>query len=234
MRFYLVLMALLVGTSLLGTSVLAQKATVFSEFREIEGLRRQGQGVLVEYEKKTVEKAWNKFLKTIGKPEAWKGGTTVVLEASVTNPDYAGADHITRLDATAEGTKVFWSIGAKGEYAQPGTQLHDKAKKALQDFARQLYRDDLTEQIEAAEKMAEVASRTHDKTAQMGENLRKQQERNTQEQASLLKAQEEKKTDAERIKQELVQNKLDQESALEEIKKIRKIAEERKRKLTTE
>ena len=227
-------MRLLVLFLFLAFSAKAQKVSILPETREIEGLRRKGMAVLVEYDKKTVEKAWSKYLKAVGKTDSWKNGALVILESNVTNPDFAGADHITQLVATSEGTKVFWSIGQKGEYAEPGTTLYEKAKKGLTDFCKQLYREDLTEQIEAAEKVADVVSRTHDKTVQMGEHLRKQLDRNAQDQATLIKNMEEKKVEAERLKQELAQNKIDQESALEEIKKVRKIAEDKKRKLTTD
>jgi hypothetical protein len=216
---------------LLSLSAQAQKVTIAPETREIEGLRRKGMSTLVEYDKKTVDKAWTKFLKTIGKPESWKSGATVILEANITQPDFAGVDHVTRLDATTEGTKIFWSIGLKGDYAEPTSPLYEKAKTALTNFCKQLYRDDLADQIDAAEKVADVVSRTHDKTVQMGEHLRKQLERNAQDQASLVKSLEEKKAEAERLKQEIAQNKIDQESALEEIKKVRKIAEDKKAKM---
>ncbi len=208
-----------------------QKVTIVSETREIEGLRRKGMSALVEYDKKTVEKAWTRLLKTIGKAESWKSGALVVLAANVTAPELSGVDHITRLDATTEGTKVFWSLGQKGEYLEPGSPEYERAKRMLADFARQLYRDDLSEQIAAAEKVVDVASRTHDKTVQMGEHLRRQLERNGADQQSLIKQLEEKRQEAERLKQELTNNKTDQESALEEIRKVRKIAEERKGKL---
>jgi hypothetical protein len=79
--------------------------------------------------------------------------------------------------------------------------------------------------------VADVMSRTHDKTVQMGEHLRKQLERNATDQTNLLKNLEEKKAEAERLKAELNQNKIDQETALEEIKKVRKVAEEKRNKL---
>ena len=212
-------------------TVLAQKISVVPEAREIEGVRRKGLSTVVEYDKKTVEKAWQRMLKTIGKTDSWKSGAMVILAANVTAPEFQGADHVTRLDATSEGTKIFWSLGQKGEYAEPGSAGYERAKKAMTEFVKSLYRDDLNDQIEAAEKVVDVASRTHDKTVQMGEHLRRQLERNGQDQISLQKQLEEKRQEAERLKQELVQNKNDQEATLEEIRKVRKIAEDKKVKL---
>lgn len=224
-------MRLLLALLLLPFAVHAQKTIIVPEARDIEGVRRKGMSVLVEYDRRTVEKAWNRMLKTLGKPESWKSGAIVILAANVTSPDFAGADHVTRLDATTEGTKIFWSIGSKGEYAEPGSAGYERAKKALTEFCRGLYRDDLSEQIEAAEKVVDVASRTHDKTVQMGEHLRRQLERNAADQQALLKSLEEKKAESDRLRQEIIQNKTDQESALEEIRKVRKIAEDKKAKL---
>ena len=225
-------MRLLLFLLILPLSVLAQKVSIVPESREIEGLRRKGMAALVEFDKKTVDKAWQRQMKGIGKMETWKSGAIVVLAGNVTAPDFAGADHITRLDATTEGTKIFWSLGEKGDYAEPGSADYERAKRTLADFCRSLYRDDVAGQIDAAEKVVETASHTHDKTVQMGEHLRRQLERNVADQQALLKNLEEKKADAERIKQELAQNKADQEATLEEIRKVRKIAEDRKAKLT--
>ncbi len=210
---------------------IAQNVAISPEVREVEGLRRKGMTALVEFEKKTVEKAWTKFLKDFGKVENWKSGAWAVLGANQTQPDYKGLDLVSRLDATSQGTKVFLSLGAKGDYVEPGTELYEKAKGQLQTFCKQLYRDDISVQIDEAEKRVDLVSRIHDKTVQMGEQLKRQLEKNANEQAKLQKEMEEAKADAERLKADIQQNKIDQESALEEIKKVRKIAEEKKTKL---
>lgn len=214
-----------------GLALHAQSVTVLPETREVEGLRRGGMTALVEFDKKTVEKAWTRFLKEFGKVETWKSGAMVVLAANQTLPEYKGMDLVSRLDATTQGTKVFLSLGAKGDYAEPGTDAYEKAKTQLLAFCKQIYRDDISVQIDAAEKQVDDASKTHDKTVQMGEQLKRKLERNQDDQVKLQKEMEEKKADAERLKAEIQQNKIDQESALDEIKKVRKIAEEKKAKL---
>lgn len=186
---------------------------------------------LIEFDKKTVEKAWTRFLKDFGKVESWKSGAWAVLGPNQVQPDFKGLDLVSRLDATPQGTKVFISFGAKGDYVEPGTELYEKAKGQLQAFCRQLYRDDISAQIDAAEKVVDMASRTHDKTVQMGEQLKRQLEKNQNDQQQLLKELEEKKADEQRLKTEIQQNKIDQESALEEIKKVRKIGEDKKQRL---
>lgn len=217
--------------AVLSMSARAQTVNVAPEVREVEGLRRKGMTALIEMDKKTVEKAWMKYLKDFGKVETWKSGAAVVLGTNQTQPDYKGLDLVSRVDATQQGTKIFLSLGAKGDYVEPGTELYDKAKAQLQGFCKQVYRDDINTQIEAAEKFVDIASRTHDKTVQMGEQLKRQVEKNQEEQTKLQKELEEKKAEAEKLKAEIQQNKIDQEAALEEIRKVRKIAEDKKTRL---
>ena len=209
----------------------AQKAIVVTESREIEGLKREGMSMLVEFEKKTVEKSWVKLLKTYGKPDTWRSGAVVLLQPANTGNILTGYDWVSRIDATKLGTKVFLSLGSKGEYAKPADPDFDKGRQFMQAFARQLYIDDIQEQIAAAEKATEEASQTHDKTAQVGEQLKKQLERNANDQTQLQKNLDNKRAEAERIKNEVKQNKLDQEAALEEIKRVRKAAEDKRLKL---
>ena len=217
--------------SLASSTLQAQTVTVLPETRDVEGLRRGGMTALVEFDKKTVEKAWTKFLKELGKVDTWKSGAMVILSPNQTSLDYKGMDLVSRLDATPQGTKVFLSLGAKGDYAEAGTDAYEKAKAQLQTFCKQLYRDDISVQIDAAEKQVDDASKTHDKTVQVGEQLKRKLDRNADDQVKLQKELEDKKADAERLKAEIQQNKIDQESALDEIKKVRKIAEEKKAKL---
>jgi len=211
----------------------AQRVTVVQETREVEALARQGMSALVEYDKRTVEKAWTRYLKTLGKLDTWKGGAMVVLADATGKGPFAQYDLISQLLATTEGTKIFWSMGKGGEYLAITHPDYEKAKKALTDFCRQLYRDDISEQIDEAEKIIEMASRTHDKTVQMGESLKKRLERNLQEAQELVKKQAENRQEAEALRVEIQQNRADQEATLDEIKKVRKVAEDRRAKLQT-
>jgi hypothetical protein len=220
-------------TALLGclTSAHAQKITVSAEARELEGLRRRGMGCMIEYDKRTVEKAWNRQLKNLGKADSWKSGAQVILAPNMASQDFSGLDLISLVSATSEGTKLFLALGQKGDYAEPGSQEYERGRALLQAFARQLARDDISEQIAAAEKVVDIAARTHDKTMSIGEQLQRTLERNGKEQQNLQKALEENRLESERLRAEILQNKADQESALEEIKKVRKIAEDRKTRL---
>jgi len=209
----------------------AQKVQVLPEMKEIEGLRRKGMKCLAEYDKKTVEKAWLKWLKGYGKPDTWKGGAIVLLASANSSETLKDYDWITQLDATNQGTMIFWSLGAKGDYAEPGTTDYEQGKVLLEKFGRQLQMDDLQGQISAAENVAELASKTYDKTVGYGEQLKSQLARNSKARAQLLKDLDLNRQDSVRIKNDIFQNRTDQEASLDEIKKVRKIAEEKKLKL---
>ena len=212
-------------------AAIGQKVQVQPETKEIEGLRRKGMKCLAEYDKKTVEKAWLKLLKGYGKPDTWKGGAIALLATANGSEMLKEYDWITQLDATSQGTMIFLSLGAKGEYAEQGTPDYEKGKQMLERFGRQLQTEDLQGQISAAENVAELASKTYDKTVGYGEQLKSQMARIAKGKAELLKDLDQNKQDSVRIRKDLLQNRTDQEASLDEIKKVRKIAEEKKQKL---
>jgi hypothetical protein len=211
--------------------VLGQKVSVKAEEAEIDLMRRKGLATTIELDRKTVEKAWLKKLKELGKTENKNG---VITLRSVLVP--AISEHpvtiFSRLDSDTKGTTVFYAIDLGTEYAAPGSKEFDEAKKYLHEFSVQVYREDLNIQIVEADKAVETAVKTHDKLMDDGLSITKQIENNLSEKRKINEKLQQNTAEMFRIKADSVSNKLQQSNALDEINRLRKVTEEKKNKLS--
>lgn len=211
----------------------AQKVSVQTAETEIEGLKRSGLSTTIELERKQVEKAWNKYLKSVCKKVESSKGSYIAKGANIPEIAPGNINVFSKVDADTRGTTIFYAIDLGTEYIAQGTPAYEAARKILHEFTVQQYRDDLNEQIKEADEVVDDAVRTHEKKMAQGENLQKQIERNAQEKIKLQKELEENAENAEKLKKSIEQNKIDQATALEEIKKVRKVSEDKKTKLST-
>ena len=213
-------------------NAVAQRVSVLPAEAEIDGLKRSGLSTTIELERKQVEKAWNKYLKNLGKVESSKGNYTAKA-ASVPSIAPGTVNIFSKVEADTRGTTIFYAIDLGTEFVTIGTPAYENARKLLHEFAVQQYRDDLNEQIKEADEVVDDAVRTHEKKVAQGENFQKQLERNAQEKIKLQKELEENARELEKLKNNIEQNKTDQATALEEIKKVRKVSEDKKSKLSS-
>ena len=207
-----------------------QKVSVRPEEAEIDKMRRKGLATTIELDRKTVEKAWQKRLKELGKTESDKGIYTL-KSAMVPALSATPVSIFSHIEADTKGTTIFYAIDLGTEYVAPGKPEYDEAKKILHEFAVQVYRDDLNRQIEEADKAVEASVRLHDKQQEQGLSLMKQIERNQSDKAKLMLQLQQNLTEMVQLKNDSAQNKLQQSSALEEIDRLRKVSVDKKNKL---
>jgi hypothetical protein len=101
----------------------------------------------------------------------------------------------------------------------------------LYDFSLELYRSDIRRQITEAERVVILAVKAHDKRSREGDDLKDRLKRNRREKIRLLEEIDQNARNLQLLLGDSVRNAAEKETALEEIQKVRKIAEERKQKL---
>src|SRR5690554_6758909 len=157
----------------------AQKISVTESSETIEKISRTGMYTMIELDDKTIRKAWEKQLKTYGKVESSKDVYTIHV-AQLSSVSNKPCRIISKLTSTPKGTKVWWAIDLGDSYVNSSTNnsAYNSAKKILHDFATQAYRDDINEQIKAAEKALASSVKNQEKEIKEGEDLVKAVEKN--------------------------------------------------------
>jgi hypothetical protein len=195
----------------------------------IERISRDGFYIEIELDKATVEKAWDKKVREYGKYDLLKN-YTVVKQANI--PSLCSNGNLySSVSSTGKGTKVFWAIEDINGYVTSKQGNYQTAKKILEDFARQLYVEDINHQIAAAELALQQSAKVQEKTMKESEQILKNIDKNKQEKldldAAMLKNGEQFKI----LEQEKLNNIESQKAAAIEVEKMKKALEHVKGKL---
>jgi hypothetical protein len=211
----------------------AQSINIVPKSVEIERIIRSGYQSCIELDRKTVEREWSKKAKGYGKIEALKGGVYIGRELVIPEFGASPVQLFSQVEATSKCTNLFIALQIDGKPVDAQHPSAGTLQQYLKSFTVELYRNDLTAQIEEAEKTVDKAVKVHDKMVKEGDNIRKRIEKNASEKVKLEKQLKDNAAEKIKLENQLSKNATDQESALEEIKKVRKIAEEKKAKLAT-
>jgi hypothetical protein len=187
--------------------------------------------VCLELDVKTVEKSWNRYMKSIGKFESTEKQALEGFNLVLNNVSSDAIDFYSKITVSPRCVQVFMGATRAGSALELPDNQTENIKKMLYDFAVEQYRQDLIAQITEAERVVSLAVKAHDKRVNEGNSLKNKIIRNKKDRIKLLKELEENAEGLKKLKQDSVQNQAEQETALEEISKVRKIAEEKKAKL---
>ena len=167
----------------------AQKSPVDEVEMTIKDIPRKGQRVTLQLDNKRVETAWNKYLvdKFSNKVKNTKGIITldnVVIDQISATPIRV----ISKVDATATGTGVWWSIDLGNNYlSRQGTPAQWKEGEIfLKDFARSMYHDDLQAQIDESEKSLVASQNNHMTVIEKSASIKKDIEKNKARKLEIL------------------------------------------------
>jgi hypothetical protein len=222
---YVLLQILVLGS-------MAQVISVVPDEAELDGIRRKGVGVVIELDKKLIEKAYVKKLKETGKTEVNKTGSITIKPINLPSlPSTLNATGFARADQGPKGTRVFLAIDLPTEPIALGHPAWEELKKFLYDFALQCYRDDLNTQISEGDKAVDAAVKLNESSTEEGHDIKRKIERNQVERTRLLQQMSENESELLKLKGDSVQNKIIQISTFEEIQKLQKIVEDKKTKL---
>ena len=187
--------------------------------------------VCIELDVKTVEKGWARYLKSLGKFETVENqamqGMGLMLPAVASD----AIDFYSKVTVSPRCVQVFMGALRAGSNLELMDTQAENVRKLLYDFALELYRQDLVQQITEAERVVNLAVKAHDKRVTEAGNLKDKMSRNRKERLRMIKSMEENAQNLVKLKADSTQNVADMEAALEEINKVRKIAEEKKTKL---
>jgi hypothetical protein len=158
----------------------AQKSPVDEMDMSIDGIPRKGQRVTIQLDAKAVETAWLKLLNERAGKVVNKKGVFFINTAMIDAISKTPMRLISRVDPTATGTAVWWSLDLGNAYlGKDATPVqYREAEKYLKDFARQLYRDDIALQVLEAEKALKISQDNHVSVIREADETKKSVERN--------------------------------------------------------
>jgi hypothetical protein len=192
----------------------------------------RGFTICLELDVKSVETGLGRFVKSIGKFDkaernAWAGLTQVIPAISSDAIDF-----FARMTVSPRCIQVFMGANRSGTETPLAEGEKENLRKMLYDFAVEQYRSDLKKQISEAERVVSLAVRAHDKRSEEGEELKQRLNRNRKEKIRLQEDLELNGRNNQRLLSDSIRNSTEKETAFEEIKKVRQIAEEKKLKLS--
>jgi hypothetical protein len=187
--------------------------------------------VCLELDLKSVEKNWVRYMKSVGKFEGSEKQALQGFNLMLSQISSDAVDFFSKITVSPRCIQVFMGATRAGSVLELPDNQPENVKKMLYDFAIEQYRQDLIDQISEAERVVSLAVKAHDKRVNEGNSLKNKINRNKKDRLKLFKELEQNAEDLKKLKMDSTQNKAEQETALEEIDKVRKIAEEKKAKL---
>ncbi len=169
--------------------------------------------VTIELDKDEVKSAWKKRMKDFGKVE-YSNGTFKIEQASIKQVSPTALRVLSKVETTNKGTRICVSLNTGDGYANSGDKGFNGVKNILEDFAKELYQEDIQRQIDDAEKALVDAQKNQEKVIATGDQLEKDIQKNEEEHVELEQGIEQNKVDQEAA----VKNLADMEKALEIVK----------------
>lgn len=188
--------------------------------------------VCLELDVRIVEKSWARYLKSLGKFESVESQAMAGVGIMLSSISNDAIDFYSKVTVSPRCVQVFMGATRAGSGLELSENQFENVKRMLRDFAVEQYRQDLITQITEAERVVNLAVKAHDKRSSEANSLKSKIAKNKQERIRLLKNLDENAEHLLRLKADSARNAGDMESALDEIKKVRQIAEERKTKLS--
>lgn len=199
----------------------AQKIKIQESSETVEGINRQGMYVLLELDKKEVEKSWLKYLKQYGKTETSKGLITVQSADMKAISDYP-CRVISMVEVAHTGARVWWAIDMGSKFVTKESEAqYAGAEKMLYEFAVNAYKEDVNRQIIDAEGALESATKIHEKEVTEGINLQDKIEANQTQKTELENKLKINQEDYTRLNREIDNNFAEQKTALLNVENIK-------------
>jgi len=188
--------------------------------------------VCLELDVKTVEKSWARFLKSIGKFESVEKQSMQGLNLMLANISSDAVDFFSKVTVSPRCVQVFMGALRAGSSLELLNVQNENVKKMLHEFALEQYRQDVISQMSEAERVVNIAVKAHDKRESEGKSLKNKISRNKKERIRLIQDLDYNALQLKKLRTDSTQNVNEQETALEEIAKVRKISEEKKLRLS--
>lgn len=217
---------------LISTLALAQTVTVKKETARVKGENIEGYEVALDGPFETMETAYIKLLKTMGKVKQGDDGI-VISEPSINGlaykqPVLAIAKKKDKMGAAWIGIKTSeWS-------KEDADKVNKELEKILKDFGVKFYRDQIQVQVDESTRASLAVDKQKQRLTNENKNLTIKLEDNKREKLQLEKSLEANRLENEMLLKKIEKNKHDQDSvslAGEQIKKVVDMHKERQRKV---
>jgi hypothetical protein len=213
----LILFFLLVSMS----TIEAQKIKIQESSEMVENISRSGMFVLLELDKKDVEKLWIKYLKNYGKPSSSSGVISIHAADMKAISDYP-CRVFSMATVTSTGSRVWWAIDLGAKFVSKESEAEYKgAEKMLYEFAISAYRDDVNKQILDAEGALLAATKIQEKEVNEGIELQEKIDNNGIQKTELDEKLRVNKEDYARLNREIDNNHAEQKMALQNAENIK-------------
>ncbi len=212
----------------------AQKVKIQESLETIENVSRTGMFVLLELDKKEVEKSWVKYLKTYGKTSTSTGAIIVQAAEMKAISDYP-CRVSSKVDVVPTGSRVWWAIDLGSKYITKESESEYRgAEKMLYEFAVNAYKEDINRQIIDAEGALEAASEIQEKEVNEGVTLIEKINANKVQKTELVAKLQVNKEDYARYNREIDNVFLEQKTALLNVENIKATQHAAEGKLQTD
>lgn len=188
--------------------------------------------VCLELDTKSIESNWSQYLKSLGKFEKVEKQTIEGVNLIIPAISADAVDFYSKITVNPRCVQVFMGASRAGSALDIPEEQKVKIRSMLYEFALEQYRMDLKKQISEAERVVNLAVKAHDKRTNESNSIKNKITRNKKERVRLMQDLEENAKNMIKLKADSVQNFSELETALEEIKKVRQIAEDKKVKLS--
>jgi len=211
----------------------AQQFQILETEIDIKGVPRKGQQLLVQLDKKVVEKAWENHLRekagkivspiTLPKNQIAKG-VSVLEKAKIDSISPAPMRIISKVENTPDGTTVWWTLDLGNAYVskEDTPQQYAAAETFLKDFARKIYSDDIRQQVAEAEKAWQSAQNEHNRVVKQADDLNRNLDRNAARKQELEAELARNVKEHEQITAAIANNLKQQEATQKEVEKMQK------------
>lgn len=211
---------------------------------EIKGVPRKGQRIFIQLDSKEVEKAWENHLRekagkivmpiALPKNQVDKG-VSVLEKARIDTISKTPLRIISKVEATPEGTSVWWTLDLGHAYVsrEATPEQYAAAEGFLQHFARKVYRQDMQQQVAEAEKVLHQAQQEQTRVVRQADELKRSIERNAQRKQDLEAELARNAKEFTQLQTEVENNQKQQQAAREEVENLKKAVEVVKAKAST-
>ncbi len=223
----------------MATAAWAQRSAVEETEVEVNGISRKGQRIMIQLDSKVVEKAWATFLKEksggvvkgpsilpTAKAQAGKG-IYAVEKAQLDSISRNPLRIVSKVEAGEKGTLLWWSLDMGNAYLGKKETPREWTNGAaiLQQFARNLYKQDIQTQIHDAEKVVVNTQAKADLVVREANEIQTRITKNQQRKLELEAALSATAKELEQLQKDVQNNLKQQETNKKELENMRHAVE---------
>ena len=217
---------------MIASTTFAQTVKVKKETARVKGENRDGYEVVLDGPYESIQEAFTKFLKTIGKVKQGDDGI-IVNEPSVNGLAYK-QPLLAVTKQKDKGGAAWIGIKANDWPKEDADKVGKELEKILKDFGVKFYRDQIQLQVDESTRASLAVDKQKQKLTNENKALNTKLEDNKREKLQLEKSLEANKLENETLLKKLEKNKHDQDSvalAGVQINKVVEMHKDRQRKV---